>query len=52
MTLKAGPSKHPSGLPWHRWHFPFKTPRERAQIQRWLQRQSGDVFSGDPNNPF
>jgi len=38
---------HPSGLNLVRWHFPFKTPVERAMIQRWLQ--SKDINnSGTP----
>lgn len=32
-------SKHPSGLTWERWEFPFKTPEERALIQQWLMKK-------------
>lgn len=27
---------HPCGLTWERWHWPFKTPQERAVIAAWL----------------
>jgi len=27
---------HPSGLTLERWNWPFKTPQERLQIQRWM----------------
>jgi hypothetical protein len=29
--------RHPSGLTWERWHWPFKTDAERLQIQRWQE---------------
>lgn len=42
---------HPSGLTWARWHWPFKTAAERAQIQRWRERQTGQYLN-DGSTPF
>ena len=39
---------HKSGLTLERWHFPFKTPAERALIVAWLERTNFDTT----NNPF
>ena len=39
---------HPSGLTLERWHFPFKTPAERAMIVAWLNRYNFDTTK----NPF
>lgn len=39
---------HPSGLTWERWHWPFKTPQERLQIQQWLALHDLD----NPAIPF
>lgn len=40
--------KHPSGLTWERWEFPFKTPQEREMIKRWL----GVIHEFDDSIPF
>lgn len=39
---------HPSGLTLERWNWPFKTPQERLQIQRWLALHDLD----NPAIPF
>ena len=44
-------TKHPSGLTWERFNFPFKTPEERKQIQLWMmKKQHGQEF--DDSIPF
>ena len=44
-------ANHPSGLTWERWNFPFKTPKEREQIELWLiKKQCGTEF--DDSIPF
>ena len=48
----AETTKHPSGLTWERWYWPWKMPHERKQIQEWLQKKQGNEFDNDPNNPF
>ena len=39
LTPDQAPTKHPSGLTWERWYWPFKTPMERRQIQEWKMNQ-------------
>ena len=39
---QPGATMHPSGLTLARWHFPFKTPAERAMIVAWLNRNNFD----------
>ena len=34
---------HPSGLTLTRWHWPFKTPAERAIIAAWINRHTFDA---------
>jgi hypothetical protein len=31
--------KHPSGLTWERWNWPFKTQEERAIVAKWFKKQ-------------
>jgi hypothetical protein len=30
--------KHPSGLTWERWEWPFKTPQERQLVAKYFDR--------------
>lgn len=41
-------TKHPSGLTWERWHWPFKTDAERERIRLWRAVNNLD----DPRIPF
>jgi hypothetical protein len=31
-------NKHPSGLTWERWEWPFKTPQERQLVAKYFDR--------------
>lgn len=31
--------KHPSGLTWERWEWPFKTPEERKLVAKYFKQQ-------------
>lgn len=35
-------NKHPSGLSWERWEWPFKTPDERKLVAAYFKRQAKD----------
>lgn len=50
-TSATTTDKHPSGLTWERWEWPFKTPEERKQIQQWYDRKAGN-YEFDPSIPF
>jgi hypothetical protein len=32
-------NKHPSGLTWERWNWPFKTQEERAIVAKWFKKK-------------
>lgn len=32
--------KHPSGLSYARWNWPFKTPEERELAAQWLAKEA------------
>lgn len=52
MTQKNSKTdKHPSGLSWERWEFPFKTLEERIMIQDWLANKPNN-WHLDSTNPF
>jgi len=48
--------RHPSGLTWERWHWPFHTPEERKLIARYFKSQEkaqeAERFSQLPEAPF
>lgn len=39
MNKKHNDSKHPSGLTWERWNWPFKTPEERQLVAKYFNKQ-------------
>lgn len=43
--------KHPSGLTWERWYWPWKMPEERKMIQEWLKQKAGQDLN-DGSTPF
>lgn len=42
-------NKHPSGLTWQRWKWPFKTPAERKLVAAYFKRMQ---FEQLPAAPF
>lgn len=32
--------KHPSGMTWERWEWPFKTPEERKLVAAYFKKHS------------
>ena len=38
MTDQVRASRHPSGLTWERWEWPFKTPQERQLVAKYFSR--------------
>jgi len=38
MTTQTHTSRHPSGLTWERWEWPFKTPQERQLVAKYFDR--------------
>jgi hypothetical protein len=38
MTNQTNTSRHPSGLTWERWEWPFKTPQERQLVAKYFDR--------------
>jgi hypothetical protein len=47
IKTSAAMTKHPCGLTWERWHWPFKTDAERKIIADWIS-----VNSFDDSIPF
>ena len=41
------PDRHPSGLAWDRWYFPFKTPAEKEMVTHWLNTQKEFATTDD-----
>jgi hypothetical protein len=39
MSKKSTQDKHPSGLTWERWEWPFKTPEERVLVAQWFRKE-------------
>jgi len=39
MNMKNLQNKHPSGLTWERWEWPFKTPEERVLVAQWFRKE-------------
>jgi len=38
MTTQTCAPRHPSGLTWERWNWPFKTPQERQLVAKYFNR--------------
>lgn len=51
-TMIDSQELHPCGLTMERMYWPFKMPWEKAMIQRWKERMTGNEFDDDPTNPF
>jgi hypothetical protein len=39
MSKKSKQDKHPSGLPWERWNWPFKTTDEKVLAAQWFRKE-------------
>lgn len=37
--MRKPPAKHPSGLTWERWNWPFHTETEKQMIGRYMRKQ-------------
>ena len=44
--------KHPSGLTWELWNWPFKTPEERELVREYFARTSVESLEELEPSPF
>jgi hypothetical protein len=44
--------KHPSGLTWERWNWPFKTPEERELVREYFALTSVENLEELEPSPF